>query len=199
MRLFIILVFSFITEFTQGQISTSFDLIVSPEQSYRSLSPETDSLSILRNEDEVKKFALRFGANLNLYIGNTIVLKTGFRFVNSGYDSKTEDVNFDYKFFEIPIALRYYYRDNDKFLRPFTEIGVGIHIYRSGDFYGDDFLRLFNHALTVSVGIDYAYSYDFAFFVQPIFRYHLSQTLENYILEEHLYSFGGEIGIRFKL
>ncbi len=59
-------------------------------------------------------------------IGRKIALKTGIRYLKTGFKSEIDPISTIHKFIEIPLALRYYY--NSKKIRPFSELGVGFLI-----------------------------------------------------------------------
>lgn len=196
----LILFLSFFPFLTFGQILMSFDPIFSIEQSYRTIQSDNFLTLQTRNLKDEKRFGIRYGVNFNLYLGElyeeNVALKTGLRYLKTGYKSDIDSVSTIHKFIEIPLALRYYY--GSKKIRPFSEIGVAFLINLNFDI--DDFRneRLLHHSAFVAVGFDYNYTLDLAFYFQPIFRYHFTQTFSDIELEEHLYNFGLETGFRFK-
>jgi len=182
----------FFTIQSYGQTKISFDAVYSFDRGFRSLSSETDSIVILKNENESKKPGNRFGFNFNFSPNNKFSFKTGFRWVTTGYDSTNENENFTFKFFEIPLALRYYY--GERKLRLFSEIGVGFHYLRSDDAG----IKKWQTVALVGMGMEYAYSLELSFFALPSFRYHLT-TNQNYNnSEENLFNSGVELGFRVK-
>ncbi len=100
-----------------------------------------------------------------------------------------------FSFLEIPIMWRYQF--NHKKWSPFIELGLSptvligqdrLYIYRK--------LRL---ATNLSVGIHYTPLEHLQFFVQPIFRYHLTKLNGNLSFGNDIHSYGIEFGVRKKL
>ncbi len=188
--------------FLFGQNRISIDLIGSIDNSFRSLSPEDNLIVGLRNEYEVKKIGFRYGANFNIYFGDLgesykAALKTGVRYINIGYESTLADVDWSFRYIEIPLALRYYY--GDRKIQLYTELGLSANIHTKGVY--DDLVqqRKWNYAAMVSFGLDFNLSSEIAFFLQPIFRYHLSDSYVDHDYKENLYNTGLEVGLRVKL
>ncbi len=200
MQLKLILFLLLIPFFTSGQVLMSFDPIFSFEQSYRTIQSDNFLTLQTRNLKDEQRLGIRYGVNFNLYLGElyeeNVALKTGLRYIKTGYKSDIDSVSTIHKFIEIPLALRYYY--GSKKIRPFSEIGVGFLINLNFDI--DDFReeRLLHHSAFLAVGFDYNYNLDLAFYFQPIFRFHFTQTFSDIELEEHLYNIGIETGFRFK-
>lgn len=186
-----------------GQVRMSLDPVFSMEQSYRTLQSDNFLTLQTRNLKDGKRTNFRYGLDFNFYLGQlfeeTVAIKTGVRYFKTGYQSELHNISTSYPFIEIPLALRFYYgRNNQKRLRPFSELGVGFLINLKFDI--EDFRneRLLHHSAFVLVGLSYRVNLDFAFFFQPIFRYHFTQTFSDIEVEEHLYNFGIETGCRFK-
>lgn len=200
MHLKLILFLSFFPFLTFGQLQLSIDPIFSMEQSYRTLQSENFLILQTRNLKDKKINGIRYGLNFNLYLGElyeeNVALKTGIRYLNTGYKSDIDSLSMIHKFLEIPLTLRFYY--GSKKVRPFLEIGIGFLM--NFDFNIDDFRndRLLHHSAFAAFGLDYNYSLDLAFFFQPIFRYHFTQTFSELEVEEHLFNFGIETGCRIK-
>jgi hypothetical protein len=200
MQLKLILFLSFFSFFAFGQIQMSIDPVFSFEQSYRTIQSDNFLILQTRNLKDEQRWGTRYGLNFNLYLGKlyeeNVALKTGIRYLKTGYKSDIDSVSTIHKFLEIPIALRYYY--GSKKIRPFSELGVGFLINLNFDI--DDFRneRLLHHSAFVAVGFDYNYNLDLSFYFQPIFRYHFTQIFSDIELEEHLYNIGIETGFRFK-
>ncbi|MFK8007034.1 MAG: hypothetical protein AB8H03_11705 [Saprospiraceae bacterium] len=199
-RLKLLLLFFIFPNLLFGQIQMSIDPIFSIEQSYRTLQSDNFLTLQTRNLKDKKRTGFRYGLNFNFYLGELfeekIALKTGVRYLKTGYQSDL-DSNFTiHNFLEIPLALRYYY--GNRKIRPYSELGVGFLFNLNFDI--DDFRneRLLHHSAFVAVGFDYNYSLDLAFFFQPIFRYHFTQTFSDIEVEEHLYNVGLETGFRMK-
>ena len=176
----------------------SIDPIFSIEQSFRTLQSDNFLTLQTRNLKDEKRTGFRYGLDFNFYLGELyyekIALKTGIRYLKTGYQSEINSNPTIHNFIEIPLALRYYY--GSKKIRIYSELGVGFLFNLNFDI--DDFRneRLVHHSAFVAVGFDYNYSVDFAFFFQPIFRYHFTQTFSDIEVEEHLYNIGIELGCR---
>ena len=183
-----------------GQIQMSIDPIFSIEQSYRTLQSDNFLTLQTRNLKDKQRTSFRYGLNFNFYLGELyeekVALKTGIRYLKTGYQIYIDSISTVHNFLEIPLALRYYY--SSKRIQLYSELGVGFLFNLNYDF--DDFRneRLVHHSAFVAVGFDYDYSIDLSFFFQPIFRYHFTQTFSTIDVEEHLYNFGLEIGFRIK-
>ncbi len=117
---------------------------------------------------------------------------------------------YNYWFVEIPLALRFEYLD--KKFTPFVEIGVSPSIFMttktisktdidtSSSFSkgNNQNFNKFQMVGVVSMGMSYQISDKFQVFGQPSFRYHLTKLVDAPI-EEKLYNYGLEIGIRMKI
>lgn len=195
-----ILFLSFFPLLTFGQIQMSIDPIFSIEQSYRTIQSDNFLTLQTRNLKDEKIMAVRYGLNFNLYLGElfeeNLSLKIGLRYFKTGYKSDIDSISTIHNFLEIPLALRFHY--GSKKVQPFSEIGVGFLINLNFDIEDSRNERFLHHSAFVSVGLDYNYNLDLAFYFQPIFRYHFTQTFSNIELEEHLYNIGIETGCRFK-
>ena len=172
-KLIISITLSLLSIFLFGQKKVSIDLIGSIDNSYRSLSPEDNAEVILRNEDEVKKIGFRYGANFNLHFGDLgdsykAALKTGVRYITVGYESTLADVDWSFRYIEIPIALRYYY--GERKIQLFTELGLSANIHTKGVYWELVEQRKWNYAAMVSFGLDFNVSSDLVIFLQPTFR-----------------------------
>ena len=200
MQLKLIIYFSFSSFLTFGQIQMSVDPVFSMEQSYRTLQSDNFLILQTRNLKDEKKNGIRYGVNFNLYLGELyeekVALKTGIRYLKTGFNSNIDNVSTMHQFLEIPLALRFYFVNRK--VRAFTESGVGFLF--SLNFDVDDFMndRVLHHSAFVAVGLDYDINLDFTIFFQPIFRYHFTQTFSAIEAEEHLYNFGIETGFRKK-
>lgn len=117
---------------------------------------------------------------------------------------------YDYWFTEIPIAGRF--EINQKKLTPFFELGISPSIYMTtriksitdigadSEFQNGD-VQNFNkfHVVGfISFGLNYALNDKFQIFGQPTFRYHITKLVDAPI-NEHLFNYGVEIGIRKKI
>lgn len=130
-----------------SQKNSSIDVIAGFEYSYRNLLGKSKKNLALIREDETAKVNWRFGFNYNKRLTDKLFLKTGLRFVRTGYNgikqtdlrwgSEYDDMGgwtpdpslpheiqfiYDYYFIEVPIAARY--EANKKQLSPFFEFGV---------------------------------------------------------------------------
>lgn len=114
----------------------------------------------------------------------------------------------DFWFLELPIVGRFEF--TDKQLTPFVELGISPTIYLTtrNQFITDinetiNFQRAndFNQLQLVgsaSFGLNYTLNEQLQLFGQPIFRYHLTKSRDRPI-EERLFSYGLEMGIRKKI
>jgi len=172
------------------------------------------------NRRQSNKFHLKTGIRL-ASVGHKDKKQTGLRyaheFVAPGVwvpdPSLPHEVQFirDYWFIEIPLVGRFEF--SDRKIAPFLELGVAPSVYittrgqtvtdlgTSVDFYDQvdayDFNR-FHLVGIFSVGVNFTVSEKIQLFGQPTFRYHLTQLLDVPI-EEHLFNYGIEIGVRRKL
>jgi hypothetical protein len=166
------------------------------------------------------RFHLKTGIRL-ASVGHKDKKQTGLRyaseFVAPGVwvpdPSLPHEVQFisDYWFIEIPLAGRFEF--SDKKIAPFLELSVAPSVYittrnktitdlwTSVDFYDQadsyDFNR-FHLVGIFSVGVNFTVSEKIQLFGQPTFRYHLTQ-LADAPIEEHLFNYGIEIGLRRKI
>ena len=198
MRSLKILFFIFLPFLAIGQARVSIDLIYSFDKGFRSINSPDPSIIDLKDMNEKSKNGARYGVNLNYYLNQKITLKSGVRWVKTGYHSDLENENYDYKFIEIPVGLRYYYSENR--FRLFSELGIGFHYLNESN---NNQININDQRWSivgmVGLGIDFDYSPDLSFFAQPIFRYHLTETNDsNGLLEENLYNTGVELGFRVK-
>ncbi|WP_235294003.1 outer membrane beta-barrel protein [Portibacter lacus] len=152
-----ILILGFIMPiFGFSQMKTSIDAIGSLDYSYRSITTSSSDEFIKglverRNEGETGKVAWNAGLNLNRKLSKKIFLKTGVRFISTGYNGPVEEVTwgsqhdgnggqiedpslpkeiqikYNYWFIEIPLGIRWEINEN-KFA-PFLEAGVAPSLY----------------------------------------------------------------------
>lgn len=183
-----------------SQVQMSVDPVFSIEQTFRTLQSDNFLLLQTRNLTEKRRTGVRFGANFNFYLGELyeekVALKTGMRYLRTGYRSSLDSISSIHQWLEIPLTLRYYYA-HSKF-RFFSELGVGLLVNLNFDI--DDFTneRLLHHSGIIAIGLDYDYNLDLSFFIQPTFRFHFTQTFSGLDVEEHLYNYGLELGSRLK-
>ncbi|MFK7770763.1 MAG: hypothetical protein AB8F94_01440 [Saprospiraceae bacterium] len=200
MFLKLILFFSFYSSLSFGQIQMSVDPVFSIEQSYRTLQSDNFLTLQTRNLKDKQRTSFRYGLNFNFYLGELyeekVALKTGIRYLKTGYQSDLDSASTIHNFLEIPLALRYYY--GNRKIQLYSELGVGILFNLNFDIDDFRYERLVHHSAFVAVGFDYNFSLDLALFFQPIFRYHFTQTFSAVEVEEHLYNVGLETGFRIK-
>lgn len=183
-----------------SQVQMSIDPVLSIEQSFRTLQSDNFLLLQTRNLIEKRRIGVRLGANFNFYLGKLyeekVALKTGLRYLKSGYQSDLDSISTTHHWLEVPITFRYYY-SHSKF-RIYSELGVGLLFNLNFDI--DDFTneRLLHHSGIIAIGLDYDYNIDLSFFIQPTFRFHFTQTYSGLEVEEHLYNYGVAIGSRLK-
>lgn len=112
---------------------------------------------------------------------------------------------FDNWFIEIPLAIRF--QSNSKKLNPFVEIGASPSIYlttktkhrtdinSSNEFSRNNDINKLQWVGFISLGANYNWNESIQFFGQPTIRYHLTKIAEG-IIDENLYNFGIEVGVR---
>jgi len=178
-----------------------------------------------RDNNEIGNLGWRAGVNYNLSLTSKIFLRTGLRFANVGYQEKKRELRFgapepglptevqmtyNYLFTEIPIVIRY--EINHKKLSPFVELGILSSIFmgarlRTKTNLGSDteslksdiyHFRRVHEVGFISFGLNYALNDNFQLFGQPAFRYHFTAITDSPV-EERLYNFGIEVGVRRKL
>lgn len=165
------------------------------------------------------KFHLKTGIRL-ASVGYEGEKKTGLRYASEFVTpelwvpdpSLPHEVQFiyDYWFAEIPIIGRFEFADRK--VAPFLEFGIAPSVYVTTrtktvtdlgtDVSFDDGVDAFNfnrfHLVGIfSVGVNFTVSEKMQLFGQPTFRYHLTQ-LADAAIEEHLFNYGLEIGVRRK-
>lgn len=142
--------------YSSSQDKFSVDLILGPDYSFRNLRTDSESQSVVlalnTRKEEKAEIKYRVGANLNVRLFVNTWLKTGLRYVNSGYiisdrnDIKWQsefDVNGDcvlnpelphelkltksHHFIEVPIMVRQELGTGR--LTPFIELGFSPMIY----------------------------------------------------------------------
>lgn len=223
--------------FAQAQFKASADFVSGIDYSYRRLNPDNSnsiiSIAESRNKTEIPRLGMRIGANLNFKLSSKLFLKTGLRYVSNGYSTKKRSLQFEsqydpvtgqiitdptliqtieyktnYRFVEIPLSLRYVFRD--KKFSYFVESGLGFANYinsfkiittdlgKSTNESKPDFFSAWNANAILSLGAQYAISKNVQLFAQPIFRYSLN-PIALAPIDEHLYSLGLEAGIRCSL
>lgn len=146
----VFLYFAFLPFITYSQFHPSIDFISSVDYTQMSgilyISPGV----IFRQEDIKHKLNYRVGADINLYILDKVILKTGLRFVQMGFTEKLEkyyvkfipNVNlpfpfdpylppyiynsYDQKLLEMPLVGRYEFNDNK--ISMFVEFGMSANM-----------------------------------------------------------------------
>jgi Outer membrane protein beta-barrel domain len=134
---------------------------------------------------------------------------------NGGYDpnlpGEGKDVSlwFRYSFIEIPVAVRYQLNAPSATRRfsSYLEGGIAPNLYRSTKFVSklddqkssntisESSVQKLHWVAQISYGLTYQFKNADALFFQPIARFHLNKT-KNAAVQEHLYSFGVELGYR---
>jgi len=119
-----------------------------------------------------------------------------------------QQVNQDFWFVEFPIAGRI--ELSDKRFTPFIELGISPSIYlttrskfisdidTSVDFNKEANFNSLQFIGNISFGLNYTLKDKVQLFGQPIFQYHFTKS-QNAPIEEFLFSYGLEVGIRRKI
>ena len=139
------------------EVRSSFDLIFGVENSYRSLNRSSTSFPLsshilTRNQSEIPSVNYRFGLNYNQKLFGRFFLKTGARWIQTGYktpkseliwpseiDPVTGEIIDDpslpqwlilknrYYFLEIPLQFRYHFSENK--IQPFIGAGASWNVF----------------------------------------------------------------------
>lgn len=210
----------------KAQSESSIDISFGVNNSFRTLNNTGDtefinSIYELRQETEEKYVTLSFGIHYNKMITNNWHLRTGFRYTELGFEATVGNglmwpsqhngaggfnpnlpslepqfggMSANYSFLDVPIFLRKTFIN--KTWSPFFEFGIvpSYLIQPSIEEVGFNFNK-FQLAGILSGGVNYTMK-SFQVFFQPAFRYHITNTVKNATIKEHLYSGGLEIGIR---
>lgn len=117
---------------------------------------------------------------------------------------------YNFRFIEIPGIFRYHISDGR--FAPFIEAGLSLHIYahtitkqitefgttvnkfHDGEANGD-----LSTVGVFSIGFEYLLNTDYALFFQTAGRYHLVPRRQSVVIQDHLYNFGVEFGMRRRL
>jgi hypothetical protein len=116
---------------------------------------------------------------------------------------------FQYRFIEIPLVLRYTFKPiSAKRVTTFLEAGISPNVYVGTRYvskqdkdakvntFHDDRVKPVHFAAQLAYGLNYNLKNSDALFYQTNLRFHLNETVSGFNIEEHLYSFGLEIGYR---
>lgn len=114
----------------------------------------------------------------------------------------------DYLFIEIPVCLRYQLSKskwNPYFIAGIspdfyinTKVKNVTELYTTNNTEKTYFFKKLNFSAIVGFGFDYAITQNCEVFGQPSFRYYFT-NIQNQPIEEYLYSFGIELGVRKNL
>lgn len=202
------------TMLLSGQ-ALSIGLVSSVDYGFRTLKFDDG-----RDDYEKGLINFRFGVDLIKNFNSRFAIKTGLRYYKIGY--KTNDVDYHwpsevldgaydpdpllpysgtiehiYQYLEVPLDLRYFFIY--KKVGVFVEGGISLN-YSLDKTWREkyDFNRI-NVSTNFGFGINAAISEKISIFGMPIFRYHLSKTLMEKTVIEHLYSLGLEFGINLEI
>ncbi len=193
----------------------SIGLVTSVDYGFRTLKFDDG-----RDDYEKGLMNFRFGVDVIKSFNSRFAIKTGLRYFNIGY--KTNDVDYQwpsevldgqydpdpllpysgtiehiYQYIEMPIDLRYFFID--KKVGVFLEGGVSLNYSLDKTWMEKyDFNRI-NVSINFGIGISASISENISIFGMPVIRYHLTRTLEENVVIEHLYSTGFEFGANMKL
>lgn len=209
-----------ISTFSFGQLTSSVDILVGLDQSYRSINDGGSATELARNDFEIPKLNYHIGLNYNKLIVSKLNFKTGLRFVSMGYKTEKRDLLFptgevssiqfvyDYLFLEIPLGIRYQFVDETVF-SPYLELGFSPTIYltnRAAQIQdGEERIyeriplmkdfNTFQLSANVAAGVNYSHSAETDFFLQFNYRSHLSNLVTGDLMEK-LNAYGIELGLR---
>lgn len=217
----VIVLFLFVGNISFGQIKSSVDVLGGINVSFRIIDDNGSAVEMVRNETETPKSNYHLGFNFNLRIASKLNLKTGLRLASLGYKTQERVLTFstgemtriqffyDYLFLEIPVTLRYEF-SNDNTLKPFVEMGISPTYYATNRVVkiqdeeeettyernpSNTGFKTFHLTGNVAVGLNYYLSEETCLFFQFNYKHHLT-NLVNTDFKEHLWSYGGELGIR---
>jgi hypothetical protein len=179
--------------FLQAQNLKSLDFVISPEYSWRLLSPAGDPTALIRDKTERPGVGLRTGVYYNVFNRNqTAAFRLGLLYTNTGYRVKQETPNVTnhWTALEIPALLRFY--GNDRKCASFVDIGPAIHL-RSGKNIPKNEKILYS--ANFGFGFNWLFQENKAIFWQPNLRYYLTPIKSAHLKENRL-SVGFEMGIR---
>ncbi len=205
-----------------AQLDSSIDILVGGGGTYRQLRGESNNVDI-RDDLEEGKGNFFIGFNYNKKIKNRVHFKTGARYINLGYQTRDQFLDFpgfpstviqftyDYQFIEVPLSLRIVSSEIQDVNR-FFEFGVApmylfgskkVEIQDGVDNISTrqplDGFNTLHLALHVGVGLEAYVSDETAIFVQFQFRYDFTNLVQSENLTENLYSYGIEVGVRRSL
>ncbi len=194
---------------------TSLGVVFSLDDSYRTL--KTDEV---RDRYEKSTLNYRFGLDLMSDFGVRFTLKTGLRYYKTGYTTNDVDAHWpsesengmyvpdpilpysgtiehSYQYLELPLDIRYHILD--KKIKLFAEGGLSINYSLDKTWMEVYNFNRFNFSSNIGIGAAMALGNAVSVYCMPVYRYHLTSTLKNASIDEHLYSFGLELGISTQL
>lgn len=211
-----------------GQFSSSLDVIIGSEYSYRHLltTSSEDSgvqFTIDRKDLESPKYNWRFGVNYNKKLSQKFYLKTGLRLARGGYVLN--------QFYALQYGTQHDgqggFDPNAPTLEEFNDLNISYNYlfveipivgrYQLSEKKWSPFIEFgvspmisleksnlrtynkFHLASNLSVGVNYTPFEKVQFFAQPIFRYHFTNLVDDTPIKEHLYNYGLEFGARWKI
>ena len=212
----------------------------------RMVPGSADSVALLRNRKlyEAPKGNYRFGINYIHGLSGTLAAKVGLRYVSAGFKtgeidridvaqdinqiekvdardtSSFVEYNFNYKFIEVPLAIRHTMVNS--YCQPYIEIGLSTYFYhrtniterlyrpilvgnerKSENFLTNNYkqkeaISKINFLPYLSIGGNFRITESVSGFSQIIARYQINNLRESLLIEQMI-SVGGEIGVRYYL
>jgi len=217
----IVTIFLFFISFNLfAQNTSTADIHIGLNQSYRFIDDGGSETENVRNDLEIPKLNFHIGVNFNRLITSQLYVKSGLRFVSMGYKTEKRDLIFptgdfttiqfvyNYLFLEIPLGLRYEFVENTVFI-PYIEAGFAPTIYATNTVArvqdGDERIyeripsmrdfSTFHLSANVAAGVNYNTSTETTLFFQLNYKRHLTNLIEG-DFKERLTAYGIEFGLR---
>ncbi len=226
MKKLIILFIFISPQFIFAQSNSSIDIAIAINSSYRTLEiTDRDEFhaTIFNDRQRFEKTKIKYaiGIHYNKSLTENWILRSGLRYTQMGFESDYDtglqwpsqqngsgahDPNlpslepqyggepYDYAFVDFAILIRKHF--SKKNWSPFFEAGIipSYLMSPNGNLLSSS-INKFQLAGVLSVGVNYSFS-NYQIFFQPAFRYHITNTVGNATIKEHLYAGGIEVGIR---
>lgn len=206
----------------------SLGVLFSPDYCYRRLEYDADSkwVSDRRNADEIPKYGFTAGATIRYYVNKRFTLESGIVYSDKGEKTKKRTLTwaipessfpthsvttYHYRFFELPLALNYYFQLSR--FRFYIATGASVNIFLERKttielIYGnsnksrssssaDLGFKKITYSVLASCGMDYSFNKRLTLNIEPRYRGALSSILENDKAGDYLYSVGIGIGVYY--